>query len=70
MKQTNLEISGMKCEGCAKGVTSALEGVAGVQRAEVSLEEARAEVTADATVTPDALVAAVEDQGFGATPED
>lgn len=66
----SLHVSGMKCEGCVKGVTSALEGVEGVRRAEVSLEEGRAEVTADSTVPLSALVAAVEDQGFGATPED
>lgn len=66
----SLQVSGMKCEGCAKGVTSALEGVEGVRRAEVSLEGGRAEVDADPSVTLGALVAAVEDLGFGATPAD
>ncbi len=68
MKHTTLDVDGMKCEGCAKSVTSALEGVEGVRTVDVSLEEERAEVDADAGVTVGSLVAAVEDVGFGARP--
>lgn len=70
MSQTTLSVTGMKCEGCVESVTSALEGVDGVRRANVSLEEGRAEVETDATATLDSLVSAVESAGFEARPAD
>lgn len=70
MKQTTLNVTGMKCDGCAESVTSALEGVEGVRRADVSLDEGRAEVESEGSVTLDSLVAAVESVGFGAKPAD
>ena len=65
---TELAVTGMTCGNCARHVTEALQGVAGVRSASVSLEEQRATVrwTAEAEPNPAALLKAVEEQGFGA----
>jgi copper chaperone len=47
MATAELKIEGMTCEGCVKSVTRALQGVAGVERVDVSLPEGKAEVTYD-----------------------
>lgn len=62
---TQLDVSGMSCSHCQKAVTGALEAVAGVTRAEVDLERGLAVVEGEAEVG--ALIAAVEDEGYGAT---
>ena len=38
MQTVTLNIDGMTCGGCVKSVTRLLEGVEGVEKAEVSLE--------------------------------
>ena len=45
---------------------SALEGVEGVTKADVSMPD-KAEVTAKSSVSNDALIKAVKDAGFGAS---
>jgi copper chaperone len=47
MATADIKIEGMTCEGCVKSVTRALQGVAGVERVDVSLMEGKAEVTYD-----------------------
>jgi mercuric transport protein len=60
-----LSVRGMTCEGCVKGVKAALEKVAGVKTADVSLEKNEASVVYDkAKTSPDALVKAVEKAGY------
>ncbi len=55
-----LKISGMVCSGCASAIKAALEGISGVQRAEVDLEKGLAKITVAAgDVTADQLVQAV-----------
>lgn len=68
MKDVTLRVTGMHCQGCVGSVRAALEGVEGVRRAEVSLEEERATVLAEDGVEPDALAAAVESAGYEAAP--
>lgn len=65
----DLAISGMTCQGCARGATEALQGVAGVDSAHVRLEQASAAVRLkpDATVNTADLITAVEAAGFEAT---
>jgi Cu+-exporting ATPase len=67
---TELAISGMTCNNCARHVTEALQGVAGVQSANVSLEAGQASVRWAAEKEPDlaAMIKAVEAEGFGAKP--
>lgn len=62
--QTTLSISGMTCGHCVAAVTKALRNVPGVQEANVTLEPQQAVVTGSAA--PEALVAAVQDEGYEA----
>lgn len=65
-----LRISGMSCASCVRRVEQALLKVEGVHDAAVNLSSQRATVTVDPTVSPDRLVAAVQDIGFDAEPAD
>lgn len=68
MSDLTLHINGMTCGGCVRSVTSVLQGLDGVAKAEVSLTEGSAHVEYDdSKVSRDALVAAVEDAGFEVT---
>ena len=60
----NMNIEGMMCGHCEATVKKALEAVAGVSAAEVSHEKGTAVVTADSTVTAEALKAAVEAKDY------
>ncbi|RMD80120.1 MAG: heavy metal-binding protein [Gammaproteobacteria bacterium] len=64
MSQVVLKIQGMSCGHCVGAVRQALEGVAGVRQVEVRLEEGRALVEGEAD--PQALVAAVKEEGYEA----
>jgi copper chaperone len=68
METITIKVGGMSCGGCVKNVTGALEGLDGVQKAEVSLEQAQAVVSFDgAKVQRADLMQAVEDAGFDAS---
>jgi Cu+-exporting ATPase len=65
---TELRVSGMTCNNCARHVTEAIQGVAGVQSASVSLQNAAANVrwnSADAKNLP-AVLTAVSKAGYEA----
>lgn len=65
MQTVTLNIDGMTCGGCVKSVTRLLEGVEGVEKAEVSLENKNAVITFDESKTDaDALIDTVEDGGY------
>lgn len=67
METALLNIEGMTCQGCVKSVTRTLQGVAGVQDVQVSLDEANARVTYDPAKTGVAdLKRAVERAGYEA----
>lgn len=67
-QQIEFGISGMTCASCDQHVTHALEAVAGVESVNVpGWQSARATVIADAAVTAEDLIAAVENAGYGAT---
>jgi mercuric reductase len=62
-----LRIEGMTCAGCARHVTQALRGVSGVESVEVGdWQTGSAAVIADATVSDEALAAAVAAAGYRA----
>ncbi len=68
MTTLTLNIGGMTCGGCVKSVTKVLEALDGVEKAEVSLENANAVITYDADkIQAAALIEAVEDAGFDAS---
>lgn len=59
----------MMCGHCVKAVTMALDDIAGVSRAEVSLERSSATVTYDDSQTDlTALKAAVVEEGYSLVP--
>ncbi len=65
---TELGVSGMTCNNCARHVTEAIQGVAGVQSASVSLQHSRAAVrwnSSEAENVP-AILAAISQAGFEA----
>ncbi len=64
----SLAVRGMVCDGCASSVSEALAAVAGVESVEVQLGESRASLVVAAETSDEALVAAVEAAGFGASP--
>lgn len=63
---TQLKIDGMTCGHCVAGVTKALQQVPGVQLASVSLADGSASVTHDETASAEALVSAVQEEGYEA----
>lgn len=67
---SRLRVTGMTCGNCARHVTQAIQSVPGVVGAVVELEAGQATVRWAAGAKPDvdAVVSAVEAQGFGAMP--
>ncbi len=63
---TELAVSGMTCSNCARHVAEAIQGVPGVARASVQLEDGRASVRWAAQPNPDAVIAAVGQAGYEA----
>ncbi|WP_243031710.1 CopZ family metallochaperone [Thermus altitudinis] len=59
-----LKVEGMTCNHCVMAVQRALMKVPGVERAEVSLE--RAEALVEGKADPEALIRAVEEEGYRA----
>ena len=65
METTVIKIKGMTCMGCVRSVTNVLQGIAGVNNAEVSLEQAQATVQYDATKTGvNQFKAAITEAGY------
>lgn len=62
--QTTINVTGMTCGHCTAAVTRALQGVPGVEQAEVSLEPGQAVVTGNADTQ--ALIAAIKEEGYEA----
>lgn len=59
-----LKVEGMTCNHCVMAVKKALMKVPGVEKAEVSLE--RAEALVEGKADPEALIRAVEAEGYRA----
>jgi len=59
---TTVKINGMSCSHCVRAVFTALGGVAGVSRADVSIGQAV--VDHDGSVTPDAISEAISIAGY------
>ena len=47
MKSITLHVTGMTCGGCVKSVTRVLEELNGVEKAVVTLDDGKAEITFD-----------------------
>lgn len=59
-----LNVTGMTCQHCVTAVKEAIEGVEGVEKAEVNLS---GEVAVTGTPNAEQLIAAVQEEGYGAT---
>jgi len=71
MATIDLPVEGMTCAGCVRTVERALTKVAGVQQAQANFVTHKATVTYDdKQATPEAMVAAVVDAGYGASVPD
>lgn len=67
MKTTRLEVTGMTCNHCVAAVEKALRNRPGVRSASVDLDAGAAEVEfEEGAVSPEQLVAAVEEEGYSA----
>ena len=67
MKTTRLKVSGMTCGHCADTVEKALRNQNGVRNATVHLDAGAAEVEyQEGDVSPEQLIAAVEEEGYSA----
>lgn len=62
---TELNISGMSCGHCVKAVEGALKSVPGVEDVRVDLAGGKA--TVQGSAEEGALIAAVAEEGYGAT---
>ncbi|MDO4641646.1 MAG: cation transporter [Neisseria sp.] len=68
METVNIHIEGMTCGGCVKSVAQVLTQLEGVDKVEVSLENANATVSFNAAkIGISALIEAIEDAGFDAS---
>jgi len=61
-----LTIGGMTCKHCAARVKDAISAVGGVSEVKVDLKKKLAVAKADASVTRERIIAAVEDAGYEA----
>ncbi len=69
-QQIHLAVTGMTCASCSGRVAKALQKVPGVIKAHVNLASEQAEIHFDAVqTTPERLVAAVEQAGYGVITE-
>ena len=67
MKKISLKIEGMHCEGCSNRLTRVLKNLDGVNSANVSLENKKADIEYNEDeVTIEEIKQAVEDAGFQA----
>lgn len=67
MKNVTMNVTDMKCDGCATAVKSGLSRVRGVHRADVSLEQKQARVVLEDEATAENLVTAVREAGYSAS---
>ncbi|HHH89563.1 MAG TPA: FAD-dependent oxidoreductase, partial [Aliiroseovarius sp.] len=64
MARLTLQISGMTCEHCARGIEDALGTIDGV-RASVSYEEGTARVESDGAIDTEQVIRTIESLGYG-----
>jgi copper chaperone len=70
METTKLTVTGMSCGHCADAVENALRSQPGVRSVKVNLAGGAAEVEhEEGAVEPEELIAAVKEEGYGASLE-
>lgn len=67
MKELSLKIKGMHCTGCSTRLEKVLNNQDGVEKAKVSLEDAKADITFDENeIGLNEIKEAISDAGFEA----
>lgn len=64
MTTTTYQVKGMTCGHCVSAVTSEVSAIAGVSDVQVSLETGTVTVTADQSLSQDAVREAVDEAGY------
>jgi len=64
MTETTLSVPEIHCDHCKSSIEGAVGAVSGVQSAVVDIEAATVTVGFDDPATMDAIVGAIEDQGY------
>ena len=59
----------INCAMCVRSVTNFLNEVPGIERWEVDTESQEKVLTVEGSVTPETILAAVDDAGFDITPK-
>lgn len=67
MTTTEYAVTGMSCGHCENAIRQEVEQVAGVTGIEVSSATGLLEVTSDGAIDDAAVIAAVDEAGYGAT---
>lgn len=69
VKNVDLNVTGMHCDGCATKIKSALKKVQDVQDVQVNVEKGTAQISlvSNSTTGTEVLAKAVADAGFGAS---
>ncbi|MCI9889790.1 heavy-metal-associated domain-containing protein [Micrococcales bacterium 31B] len=70
MSTLTFTVTGMTCEHCERSVREEVGDLAGVESIEVSAANGTLSVTGDVTLTADAVIAAVNEAGYTATPSE
>ncbi len=60
----SLNIGGMKCENCAKKITSLLEKIPGIEKAVASVKDGKIDIVSSLPVVKDEVEKAVKEAGF------
>ena len=60
----SLNIGGMKCENCAKKITSLLEKIPGIEKAVASVKDGKIDIVSSLPVVKETVEKAVKEAGF------
>lgn len=69
MTETTLSVPEIHCGHCKTSIEGAVSGLPGVTRAEVDVEARTVSVTFGDPARLDAIVGAIEDQGYSVPPQ-
>jgi len=64
MTEKTLSVPEIHCDHCKMSIEGAVAGVPGVQRATVDIDKATVSVAFDDPATVDAIIGAIEGQGY------
>lgn len=60
----SLNIGGMKCENCARKITSLLEKIPGIEKAVASVKDGKIDIVSSLPVVKETVEKAVKEAGF------